>query len=423
MRFETLAQWLEWQTTFHSRAIDLGLERVRQVWNVLAAPRLAPIVITVAGTNGKGSTVAMLEAILLAAGYRVGAFTSPHLLHYNERIRVQGAPVTDAQICAAFERIDTARGETSLTYFEFGTLAAFEIFQQSPLDVAILEVGLGGRLDAVNIIDSDVAVVTTIALDHTDWLGSTREAIATEKLAIGRAGRPLVLGDAHPPANVDAVAARHGAHLRRIGRDFSYKRDGDSWVWANEQSTRHALPYPSLRGIFQLANAACAIEALSQLAQQLPVSQNDLRRGLLDASVTGRFQVIPGKPIRVLDVAHNPESAQSLAGNLERFEPMMTKIAVLGMLKDKDMLGVITPLTGCFDRWFIGGITAERGASAATLHAVLIAANVSADQIDMSETIDDAYQKACESLQEGVIVVFGSFYTVAQALTRIQGGT
>lgn len=423
MRFETLAQWLEWQTTFHSRAIDLGLERVRQVWNALAAPRLAPIVITVAGTNGKGSTVAMLEAILLAAGYRVGAFTSPHLLHYNERIRVQGSPVTDAQICAAFERIDTARGETSLTYFEFGTLAAFEIFQQSPLDVAILEVGLGGRLDAVNIIDSDVAVVTTIALDHMDWLGSTREAIATEKLAIGRAGRPLVLGDAQPPANVDAVAARHGAHLRRIGRDFSYKRDGDSWAWANEQSTRHALPYPSLRGIFQLANAACAIEALSQLAQQLPVSQNDLRRGLLDASVTGRFQVIPGKPIRVLDVAHNPESAQSLAGNLERFEPMMTKIAVLGMLKDKDMLGVITPLKGSFDRWFVGGISAERGASAATLHAVLIAANVSADRIDLSETIDEAYQKACEFLQEGVIVVFGSFYTVAQALTRIQGGT
>lgn len=420
MRFSSLDQWLDWQSSLHSRTIDLGLERVQRVWGALGAPALASTVITVGGTNGKGSTVAMLEAILLAAGYRVGTFTSPHLLRYNERIRLQGAPVSDSLICDAFERIDAAREETSLTYFEFGTLAAFDIFRSAQLDVALLEVGLGGRLDAVNAVDADVAVVTTIALDHTDWLGSTREAIATEKLAIGRPGRPLVLGDAHPPVNAAAVAGQYGAILHCIGREFQFKREAESWVWSNPQTVRGALPFPRLRGAFQLANASCALQALALLTQRLPVTQNDIRTGLLDAAVPGRFQVVPGRPLRVLDVAHNPESAQSLASNLERFEPMLSKIAVVGMLKDKDMVGVVAPLVNCFDRWCVGGIAAERGASGDAVRSALMAAGVPVEKIDCSDTIADAYERACRSTEDGVVVVFGSFYTVAHALSRMQ---
>jgi len=421
MRFTSLDQWLDWQSSLHSRTIDLGLERVRQAWTSLGAPLLAPTVITIAGTNGKGSTVAILEAILLAAGYRVGAFTSPHLLRYNERIRLHGQPVSDQAICDSFARIDAARGDTSLTYFEFGALAAFDIFQQANLDVALLEVGLGGRLDAVNLIDADVAVVTTIALDHVDWLGSTREAIAAEKFGVGRPGKPLVFGDSHPPSNVEALAIERGVTLYRIGRDFAFRHADDSWVWSNAQLARTALPYPRLRGAFQLANASCALQALALLAERLPVTQNDARAGLLDAAVPGRFQVFTGKPIRVLDVAHNPESAQSLAGNLARFEPMLPKIAVLGMLKDKDMLGVISPLLGCIDRWYVGGIAAERGATGEAVRGALVAAGVPADQIDCSESIGEAYERACEAAEAAVVVVFGSFYTVAHALKQIQG--
>jgi len=421
MRFASLDQWLDWQSSLHSRTIDLGLERVRQAWTSLGAPSLAPTVITIAGTNGKGSTVAILEAILLAAGYRVGAFTSPHLLRYNERIRLQGQSVSDQVICDSFARIDAARGDTSLTYFEFGALAAFDIFQQANLDVALLEVGLGGRLDAVNLIDADVAVVTTIALDHVDWLGSTREAIAAEKFGVGRCGKPLVFGDSHPPSNVEALATERGVTLYRIGRDFAFRHADNSWVWSNAQLARTALPYPRLRGAFQLANASCALQALALLAERLPVTQNDARTGLLDAAVPGRFQVFAGKPIRVLDVAHNPESAESLAGNLARFEPMLPKIAVLGMLKDKDMLGVIAPLRACFERWYVGGITAERGASGETVRGALVAAGVPVDQINCRESIAEAYDCACQTAGEAVVVVFGSFYTVAHALKQLQG--
>ncbi len=309
MRFDTLNDWLAWQETLHPKAIDLGLERVREVAARLGLLAPKHVVISVAGTNGKGSSVAMLEAILACAGLRVGAYTSPHLWQYNERIRIDRQPVDDAVLVASFARIDAARGDISLSYFEFGTLAALDILQRADVDVAVLEVGLGGRLDAVNIVDADCALVTGIGIDHVEWLGPDRESIGREKAGIFRGGRPAVCSDPQPPASLRAVAQDCGAIWYGLGEQFGYARTGEVWDWWGPNLRLDGLPLPALPGPFQLQNAAGVVMALQTLGARLPVSVQALQAGLRAARVAGRFTVVPGPFETIFDVAHNPHAA------------------------------------------------------------------------------------------------------------------
>ncbi|MDE3011290.1 MAG: bifunctional tetrahydrofolate synthase/dihydrofolate synthase, partial [Pseudomonadota bacterium] len=312
-----LAGWLAYLEHLHSKPIDLGLERVRAVLERLPARRPVPV-ITVGGTNGKGSTTAFLEAILVAAGYRTGCYTSPHLLRYNERIRIDRRPASDADIVASFEAVECVRGDTPLTYFEFGTLAALHHFDQAQVDVLVLEVGLGGRLDAVNVVEPDCAVVTSVALDHMEFLGPDRESIAREKAGIFRAGRPAVFGEADVPASLAAHATDIGALLHVAGREFSHRSGGSQWHFQGPRGQQYSLPYPALRGAYQLDNACCALTALALLQDRLPVAQQHVREGLVGVTLPGRLQVLPGRPAVILDVAHNPHAAAALARSLER---------------------------------------------------------------------------------------------------------
>lgn len=424
MRYNTLDEWLAWQETLHPSAIDLGLERIRPVLLCMGLQRPPCIVVTVGGTNGKGSSVAMLDAILRAAGYRVGVYTSPHLLHYNERICLHGTPVDDATLCAAFEAVDQARQDISLTYFEFGTLAAFSIFSAaqataSPLDVVILEVGMGGRLDAVNLWDADVALVTTVGIDHTAWLGNTREEIALEKAGIFRAGRPAVCGDPDPPHTLLQHADAVGAPLYRFGRDFGYSADGSAWSWWSVAQRRHALPHPALRGPFQLQNAAGVLIVLELLGKVLPVNQSDIRHGLSGVQLPGRFQVLPGAPLRILDVAHNPHGAQVLAQSLSTQPCQGQTHAVMSMLADKDIDGVISVMRDVIDVWHVAGLNVPRGVSGAQLAERLQVVMIAA--VHVHPSITAAYQQAVQLVDpaQGRVVVFGSFYTVAAILDTL----
>ncbi|MEW6645599.1 MAG: bifunctional tetrahydrofolate synthase/dihydrofolate synthase [Pseudomonadota bacterium] len=419
MRFATLDAWLAWQETLHPSAIDLGLERVAAVLHRLhpAPPPFA--VITVGGTNGKGSTVAMLDAILRAGGYRVGAYTSPHLLRYNERVRLDGNVVDDAALCTAFERIDQARGDISLTYFEFGTLAALDIFWQGGVDVAILEVGMGGRLDAVNVLDADVALVTTVDIDHAQWLGDTREAIAFEKAGIYRAGRPAVYGSVDVPHSLRQHAAAIGARLYCYGMDFGATPEGEGWRWWGGGQERHALPLPALRGRSQLQNAAGVLMALAAVAHRLPLDQAQIRAGLLAATLPGRFQIQPGEVVRILDVAHNPQAAAELAANLAAMPCAGRTLAVVGMLADKDMAGALGQLRDAIDHWYAAALQVPRGATTAQLTAALAAAGAGAERVTACGDVAAALAQAQAAARAGDrIVVFGSFYTVAEALAR-----
>lgn len=418
MRFTTLADWLAWQETLHPSAIDMGLERVAEVLRRLQLEHPPGVVITVGGTNGKGSTVALLEAILRAAGYRVGAYTSPHLLRYNERIRIDGAEVADAALCASFERIDRARDDISLTYFEFGTLAAIDLFRQAAVDVAIMEVGMGGRLDAVNVLDPDVALVTTVDLDHAQWLGETREAIGFEKAGIYRAGRPAIFGSADAPRSLLAHARDIGAHLLRFGHDFGYQAQGGQWRWWGPQQQRDALPLPALRGHSQLQNAAGALMALAAVGQRLPVDQQAIRRGLLTVALPGRFQVLPGPVTHVLDVAHNPQAAAELAANLRQMPCGGRTLAVCAMLADKDMAAVVAQLKDVVDDWYPAGLGPPRGASAGQMAAALAQAGISAHPACPHAVTALAAAQAV-AVPGDRIVIFGSFHTVAEALAAL----
>lgn len=416
-RFPTLEQWLRWQEGLHPNPIDLGLERVATVWRRLHVEPPPFAVITVGGTNGKGSCVAMAEAILAAAGYRVGAYTSPHLLRYNERVRVAGGPVGDDELCESFARIDAARGETSLTYFEFGTLAALDIFYRAQLDVAILEVGMGGRLDAVNILDPDVALVTTVDIDHSAWLGDDREAIGREKAGIFRGGRPAVYGDTDPPRSLVEHARAIGAELYLAGRDYHAESDAAGWRWEGGARTRYALPYPRLRGAYQRKNAAAVVMALDSLAARLPVGQQALRLGLMTADVPGRFHVLDGQGLRICDVAHNPQAARSLAGQLATLPRAGRTHAVVAMLADKDQTAVIEAMAGAVDHWHVAGLSVARGATAAAL-AVVARAVAGATAVSEYAEVAAALAGARAAAADGErIVVFGSFYTVAEALS------
>lgn len=421
----TLGAWLEYIGRQHSAEIVMELERVREVWRRMGAPR-APRNIVVGGTNGKGSTCAMLEAILASAGYRTGFYSSPHLLRYNERVRIAQREADDAMLVASFAAVEAARlhGEViPLTYFEYATLSAFWCFAQAKLDVAILEVGMGGRLDAVNLIDADVAIVTSVDLDHQQFLGDTREKIGWEKAHIYRSGKPAIYADPDMPDSLADYAASIGADLIRFGRDYQYSKLDGQWQWQGsirgETTRRASLPYPALRGGYQLRNASAALAALAAIntvGSSLPVSQSHSKRGLLEVDWPGRMQVLPGRPTVVLDVAHNPHAARALHDALGMMGFYENTYAVFGMLRDKDIRQVVDIIKDRIDHWLIAGLGGERGTSVEELAAILNAAGL-AGRYDRYTTIGAAYRAARDrATQNDRILGFGSFYTVADLL-------
>jgi len=412
---KSLSDWLDYAERQHVNAIELGLDRVRQVVTALGVTQTCPVIL-VGGTNGKGSTCAMLEAILRAAGYRVGLYTSPHLVRYTERIRVNGEEVAENALCDAFAEVDRARGATPLTYFELGTLAAWQVFSKAALDVIVLEVGMGGRLDAVNVFEPDCSIVTGVAIDHAEFLGSTREQIGYEKAGIFRSHRPAVCADPHPPASLVAHAESIGADLRLIGRDFSYSGDRQQWRFIGRSVKRNSLAYPALRGANQLLNASAVLAALETLDDRLPVSMQAVREGLLHVELTGRFQVLPGRPTVILDVAHNPQSIGVLAENISNLGYAPETYAVVGMLSDKDIAGSIPLIDRRVDHWLACSLPGPRGLSGEALAAKLREAGVSGD-IEVVATPSAGLARAKERAQpDDRIAVFGSFLTVSDVL-------
>ena len=376
-------------------------------------------IVTVAGTNGKGSVVAIMEAILRAAGYRTGTYTSPHLVRYNERICVSGTEVDDTTIMASFERIDRVRGSTSLTYFEFATLASMDIFRRMRLDVAILEVGLGGRLDAVNLFDADVALVTTVDIDHERWLGKDRESIGREKAGIFRLGRPAVYGDPRPLRSLEVHAKKLGAPLFRQGREFSCAIHDETWDWYSQDRTLRALPLPALSGSFQMLNASAAVMALHLLSKRhatLNIPLVAVRRGLETVRLPGRFQILTGPPERILDVAHNPQAASVLAEMLRHRCCRGRTLIVVAMLADKDIPAVVGMMKSLSHTWYVASLSTSRGASADVL-ADVIRRMEAAASVHLFKSISEAYLAAlAAAAAEDRLVVFGSFYTVGEIL-------
>jgi dihydrofolate synthase / folylpolyglutamate synthase len=417
----TLAKWLAYCEHLHPKNIDMGLERIRAVAQRMQLKFDCPV-ITVAGTNGKGSTCAMLESILGQAGYKTGVFTSPHLVRFEERLRLSGEPVDAAKLVAAFADVESARSQNgpdiSLTYFEFTTLAILQVMHHSALDVVILEVGLGGRLDAVNIIDADCAIITSIDLDHMELLGNTREAIGYEKAGIMRTGRPVVVSDPMPPQSVLNRALEVGADLWRVGQDFNVSGDKQQWGWAGRSRRYSGLAYPALRGANQLVNAAGVLAALSALRERLPVTAQAVRNGFAFVELPGRFQIIPGQPTLVLDVAHNPHSVAALAANLDAMGFFPTTHAVFGAMADKDLGPMLAKVSPLIDRWYFTDLPTTRAASALELQTRWQAQNTRKDTV--ASTFADpmlALQAAIDSADPADrIIVFGSFYTVGGVL-------
>lgn len=414
MSVRSLAGWLEHIARQHPQPIALGLDRVREVFSALKAEISCPV-ITVGGTNGKGSTCAVLEAILSSAGYRTGLYTSPHLARYNERVRVAGREADDDALCEAFAAVEQARGAVPLTYFEFGTLAALYLFSRKNLDALILEVGLGGRLDAVNVVDADCAVLTGVGIDHVEYLGNTREEIGREKAGIFRPGRPAVIADPHPPESVLAEIERLGAVAVLLGRDFGYAKQGTQWSCWGPAGKRPGLAHPALRGGVQLRNASAAIAALDTLRQRLPIAMKDVRRALAEVVLRGRFEVLPGRPRVILDVAHNPEAAAVLADNLGDSGFAPETIAVFGMLRDKDIAGVIRAVAPRITRWHLASLPGPRGADARYLARIFLDLKIHATITEHDSVADALATARKEAGESDKIVVFGSFLTVAGA--------
>ncbi|KFF68080.1 bifunctional tetrahydrofolate synthase/dihydrofolate synthase [Pectobacterium brasiliense] len=402
-----LVTWLHYLEHLHAQAIDLGLDRVKQVAEHLQLLQPAPTVFTVAGTNGKGTTCCTLESILLAAGLRVGVYSSPHLVRYTERVRIQGKELPEALHTQAFADIEAGRGAVSLTYFEFGTLSALQLFKQANLDVVILEVGLGGRLDATNIVDADVSVVTSIAIDHTDWLGNDRESIGREKAGIFRQGRPAVVGEPDMPGTIADVAAEKGAQLRRRGRDWEYSMQRETWSWQDKQRELSRLPLPNV----PLANAATALAALHY--SSLNVSEEAIRQGLQHAALPGRFQTVQASPRLILDVAHNPHAAAYLANRLAELPKTGKVRAVVGMLSDKDIAGTLAHLTPLVDAWYCAPLEGPRGATAQQI----------AEHLTRSQSFSDVVtawkQAMSEATEQDIVIVCGSFHTVAHVMEAL----
>ena len=415
----TLPAWLALLESRHAEVhIDMGLDRVRAVKERLALAFSCPVIM-VAGTNGKGSTCAMLEAILLRAGYQVGLYIKPHFLDFNERARVNGELASDEALIASFNAVEGQRGDTDLTYFEFTTLAIMHLLSQATMDVVILEVGLGGRLDAVNVIDADVSIVTSVDIDHTAYLGDTREKIGFEKAGIFRPGKPAICSDPVAPASLVAHAEVIGADLWLIGRDFNDSGDKQQWNYGGRELRRNALAYPSLRGANQLLNASAALAALEVLRMQLPVGAQDVRTGLVVVELPGRFQVLPGRPTVIFDVAHNPHAAAALGQNLGNMGFHPYTFAVFGIMQDKDIDGVIAPLAEVVDHWCVADLPSPRSADGASLVArleALPAGDAKPGERSVTRFADPAQAFANAMSRAGEndrIVVFGSFHTVA----------
>ena len=424
---KTLDDWLAHCEQLHPKTIDMGLDRVRAVAERMGLRFDCPV-FTVAGTNGKGSTCAMLEAILTQAGFRTGLFTSPHLVRFEERCRIRGQNVDAADLIAAFARVESARAEISLTYFEFTTLAILDTLARAGLDAVILEVGLGGRLDAVNIIDTDCAIITSIDIDHAELLGDTREKIGFEKAGILRTGRPAIVSDPVPPQSVIDRATEIGADLWLLGRDFNYSGDKQQWAWAGRGRRYAGLAYPALRGANQLINASGVLAALTAMRQQLPVTAQAVRNGLALVDLPGRFQVVPGQPALVLDVAHNPHSVAALALNLDAMGFYPTTHAVFGAMADKDLAPMLHRMDPLVDRWYFTDLPTPRAASGAALQAAWQAVTKRTDAVSavFSTPLDALHAAAAKAQAADRIVVFGSFYTVGGVLVhgtpRLQAG-
>jgi len=418
---KTLLDWLDHCERLHPTHIDMGLERVRVVAERMGIRFDCPV-ITVGGTNGKGSTCAMLEAILAQSGYKTGLYTSPHLVHFQERLRLNGAPVEVDLLVDAFARVERARcqvpPDVSLTYFEFSTLAIFDVMARAGIDVAVLEVGLGGRLDAVNIIDPDCAIITSVDLDHMEFLGPDRESIGREKAGIMRTGRPVVVSDPVPPQSVLDHALEIGADLWRLGVDFNFSGDKQQWAWAGRDRRYAGMAYPALRGANQLLNASGVLAALTALRERIPVTAQAVRNGLALVELPGRFQIVPGQPTLVLDVAHNPHAAAALAVNLDAMGFFPTTHAVFGAMADKDLVSMWQRLNPIIDRWYFTDLPIRRAETGARLASRWQAVNTRKD------ASAQAFADPVQALQAAVgaadpadrIVVFGSFHTVGGVL-------
>jgi len=420
MRFDSLPEWLNWQENLHFTEVDPGLERVGQVWRRLnKSDKLPYTVITVAGTNGKGSSVAMLEAILRAAGYRTGTYTSPHLLRYNERICVNGQTCTDEEICQSFGRIDAVREDVSLTYFEFATLAAVDIFCQKNLDVVILEVGMGGRLDAVNLFDADIALITPVSLDHTMWLGDDREKIAAEKAGIIRSKQAVVCSETAPASSVLNYAESLTATCYVAEKDFFVEKSSEQWNWKSDKQSWPDLPLPALVGSYQLQNAAAVLQVIALLNQaEFDIELSAIKSGLQHVKLDGRFQVLGGDVERIFDVTHNHQGACNLAGLLTEKTTKGQTHAVLAMLKDKDVNAVIEPLKDVIDKWYLAGINGNRGMTATDL-AEKVNTIVAKNKTTQHSSIEQAYQQAMSGSDiNDRVLIFGSFHTV-EAVMRL----
>jgi dihydrofolate synthase/folylpolyglutamate synthase len=418
----TLDDWLSYIEQQHPRSIEMGLERVREVAACMALDRPAARVITVGGTNGKGSTVAFIEAIARAAGWKVGAYTSPHLLRYNERVRIDGVEADDASLVGAFEAVEAVRGDTPLTYFEFGTLAALWLFQRNGLDLAVLEIGLGGRLDAVNIVDPDVAVITTVDIDHTDWLGNDRETIGAEKAGIARAWKPLVLGEVDSPSSVLRHAYAIGANALRLGSDFFHEPiDSQRWRW-REVGAELELPSPALTAPSQRANAATAIAALRALPGEA-VPDEAFAEGVAKAVLPGRLQQVTHEDIDVvLDVGHNPQAARELAAWLQAHPIAGETRVVFAALADKDVRGVVDAFASVPLHWFLAGLSSGPRSQTAEQLAARLDGFI-APAASLHASVDAALRAALDASVPGDrVLVFGSFHTVADALQVLHSG-
>lgn len=414
---KTLSEWLAHCENLHPFAIEMGLDRVRQVADRMQIAFKAPV-ITVAGTNGKGSTCAMLEAVYLQAGYKTGVYTSPHLVQFEERCRLLGESPPAAQFASAFDLVEQARGETSLTYFEFSTLAILKMMVEAELDVIILEVGLGGRLDAVNLVDADCAIITSIDLDHTALLGNDRETIGLEKAGIMRAGKSVVLSDPVPPESIVQHAKKLGADLWLMGQDFNFSGDQLQWSWAGRGRRYSGLAYPALRGANQLLNASGVLAAVEIMRPQLPVTAQAIRNGLAMVELTGRFQIVPGEPVLVLDVAHNPHSVAALAANLDAMGFYPCTHAVFGAMADKDLPSMLKKVLPMVDTWYFTDLPLTRAITAAQLEDQWLQMNT---RQDVKASQHASPQKALEAAIAAAgptdrILVFGSFYTVGGVL-------
>jgi len=422
-QFVSLTEWLTWQESLHPLPIDLGLERVKRVFERLKKIPFQGVTITVAGTNGKGSTVAYLEEFYFASGHKVGAYTSPHILRYNERIKINSKPVSDELICAAFEQVDKARGEISLSYFEFSTLAALLIFSQQNVAVQILEVGLGGRLDAVNIVDTDMAIVTSIAIDHIEYLGKTRDEIGLEKAGIFRPNTPAIVSDLRPPLSLLNYAYENNALLLRLGETFFYEKHGETWTWQGLSQIISDLPNPALKGNHQFRNASAAIFATQCLANRLPVSESSLKMGLKNVKLAGRFQLIDGEVPVLLDVGHNPQAVETLVDYLAENFPNRRIHAIFSIMKDKDIASILTLMKPVVSNWFFAPLPQNpRAVSESAMREMFEQCQITPVNLGFSG-FAQAFAAAKKHAQVGdLILVFGSFFLVSDCCVNLKIG-